>query len=54
VNRLIASQRSVSELVRDFADGELAIPEIQCDVVWKLPSQAVDQLNLLSNIPAVR
>ncbi len=34
-SRLITAQKSVSEIVKDFADGYLAIPEIQRDVVWK-------------------
>jgi hypothetical protein len=34
-SRLITAQKSVSEVVKDFADGYLAIPEIQRDVVWK-------------------
>jgi uncharacterized protein with ParB-like and HNH nuclease domain len=32
---LITFQRTVGDLVQDFAKGELAIPEIQRDVVWK-------------------
>jgi len=34
-SRLITAQKAVSEVVKDFADGYLAIPEIQRDVVWK-------------------
>ena len=35
LNRLIPTQKAVSQLVSDFAEGYLAIPEIQRDVVWK-------------------
>lgn len=33
--RLIPTQKPVTDLVREFAEGDLAIPEIQRDVVWK-------------------
>jgi Protein of unknown function DUF262 len=44
MTRMLPTQKYVSELVEEFADGTLAIPEIQRDVVWK-PDQ-VKQLIL--------
>ena len=35
MTRLITTQKPVTDLVREFADGDLAIPEIQRDFVWK-------------------
>lgn len=35
MTRLIPTQKPVADLVREFSDGDLAIPEIQRDVVWK-------------------
>jgi hypothetical protein len=35
MTRLITAQKPVSDLVQEFAEGDLAIPEIQRDVVWK-------------------
>jgi hypothetical protein len=35
MTRMLPTQKYVSELVEEFADGTLAIPEIQRDVVWK-------------------
>ena len=35
MSRLIPTQKPANELVREFAEGDLAIPEIQRDVVWK-------------------
>src|SRR5437763_9543189 len=35
MTRLIPTQKPVSDLVREFSEGDLAIPEIQRDVVWK-------------------
>ena len=32
---MLPTQKYVSELVEEFMDGSLAIPEIQRDVVWK-------------------
>jgi hypothetical protein len=34
-SRLIPTQKAVNQIVSDFAEGYLAIPEIQRDVVWK-------------------
>ena len=31
---LITAQRSVSSLIKDFGEGNIAVPEIQRDVVW--------------------
>ena len=35
MTRMLPTQKYVSELVEEFMDGSLAIPEIQRDVVWK-------------------
>src|SRR2546423_204812 len=35
INSLMTTNFPVTQLVNDFADGTLAIPEIQRDVVWK-------------------
>lgn len=35
MTKLMPTQKPVSELVREFSEGYLAIPEIQRDVVWK-------------------
>jgi len=35
MTRLLTCQKPVTDLVREFAEGDLAIPEIQRDVVWK-------------------
>jgi hypothetical protein len=43
-SRLIAATKPVSELVNDFAEGYLAIPEIQRDVVWK-PDQVKELIS---------
>ena len=43
-NRLIPTQKAVSQLVSDFAEGYLAIPEIQRDVVWK-PDQVKELIS---------
>src|SRR5947207_15859939 len=45
---LLTTTKSVHELVASFAAGEIAIPEIQRDVVWK-PEQVkelIDSINL--------
>jgi hypothetical protein len=34
-NRLFTGQKPVNQIVKDFAEGYLAVPEIQRDVVWK-------------------
>lgn len=43
-SRLIPTQKAVSQLVSDFAEGYLAIPEIQRDVVWK-PDQVKELIS---------
>src|ERR1700687_1333543 len=35
MTRMLTAQKYVSDLVEEFMDGTLAIPEIQRDVVWK-------------------
>ena len=42
MTRMLPTQKYVSELVEEFMDGSLAIPEIQRDVVWK-PDQVKEQ-----------
>ena len=46
--RLIPTQRAVSQIVNDFAEGYLAIPEIQRDVVWK-PDQVKELIFMSFN-----
>jgi hypothetical protein len=36
MTRMLPTQKQVSDLFKEFADGFLAIPEIQRDVVLKL------------------
>src|SRR5216683_6883188 len=43
-NQLMPTQLAVSRLVSEFADGHLAIPEIQRDVVWK-PDQVKELIS---------
>src|SRR3989338_1641866 len=43
-NRLIPTQKAVSQRVSDCAEGYLAIPEIQRDVVWK-PDQVKELIS---------
>ena len=44
INRLMPTNIAVPQLVSEFADGNLAIPEIQRDVVWK-PDQVKELIS---------
>src|ERR1700736_3623033 len=44
INRLMPRHIAVPHLVSEFADGNLAIPEIQRDVVWK-PDQVKELIS---------
>ena len=48
MSKLLPTQRSVSQLVEHFSSGEIAVPEIQRDVVWKPEQvkQLIDSINL--------
>ncbi len=44
MSRLMPTQQPVMQLEKDFASGDLAIPEIQRDVVWK-PDQVKELIS---------
>jgi uncharacterized protein with ParB-like and HNH nuclease domain len=44
MTRMLPTQNYVSDLVGQFMDGSLAIPEIQRDVVWK-PDQVKELIS---------
>ena len=47
MTRMLPTQKYVSELVEEFMDGSLAIPEIQEDVVWEArPSQRTHRVGV--------
>lgn len=47
MDTLITTKKSISSLIQDFAAGNIAVPEIQRDVVWS-PEQVKDLLDSVS------
>jgi len=48
MSNLLPTQHTVSRLIELFSSGEIAIPEIQRDVVWKAEQvkELIDSINL--------